>query len=142
MSGKSVFLKIRTVQNVPGDAPQTMELQTTGTLTHREDCTELSYEETQMTGLAGVQTTFQLYGRDRVVLQRSGAELKSRMDFRLGQRDDSLYDVGVGALLLSVTARRMRVEPEQGFFEFEYDVEVEHTVRGTNLCRVEFRETE
>ena len=142
MSSQNVFLKIRTEQRLPDDVPQTMELQTTGTLTHREDCTELSYEETQMTGLAGVQTTFQLYGRDRVVLQRSGAELNSKMDFRLGKRDDSLYDVGFGALLISVTATRMEVEPEKGYFEFEYDVEVEHAVKGTNLCRVEFRETE
>ncbi|MDO4845416.1 MAG: DUF1934 domain-containing protein [Oscillospiraceae bacterium] len=140
MNGQNVFLKIRTVQNIPGDEPQTMELHTTGTLTRAEDCTEISYEETQITGLAGVQTTFLIYGKDRVVLRRSGAELKSNMDFRLGKRDDSLYDVGFGALMISVTATRMEIEPEQGFFEFEYDVEVERTVMGTNLCRVEFRE--
>ena len=139
---KKILLKIRTEQQLPGDPRETMELQTVGTLKKKQDCTEISYEETQMTGLAGVRTSFFLYGKDRVVLQRSGAELKSRMDFRLGQRDDSLYDVGVGALLLSVTATRMRVEPEQGYFEFEYDVEVEHTVKGTNTCRVEFREAE
>ena len=133
----NVILKIRTEQHLPGDEPETMELQTAGIMTQHPDCLEFTYEETQMTGLIGVKTSFYLYGKDRVVLQRSGAELNSRMDFRLGQRDDSLYDVGVGALLLSVTATHICIEPEQGFFEFEYDVEVEHTVKGTNRCRVE-----
>ncbi len=139
---KKIQMKIRTEQRIAGDEPETMELQTAGTLTQREDCTELTYEETQMTGLVGVQTSFFLYGKDRLVLQRRGPELNSRMDFRLGQRDDSLYDVGVGALLLSVTATRMCIEPEQGFFELEYEVEVEHAVKGTNLCRVEFCDAE
>ena len=51
---KVVLLKIHTVQMVPGQLPEVMELQTEGTLREFPDHVELSYVESQLTGLEGV----------------------------------------------------------------------------------------
>ena len=62
MMAQTVLLKIHTVQIVPGDAPEVMELQTEGTLRRFEDRVEISYVETRITGLEGVTGSVGLAG--------------------------------------------------------------------------------
>lgn len=135
---KRVMLRIRTEQRVPGEDPEIMELQSEGTLAQYDDRTELTYVESAVTGLEGVTTTFVLY-EDRVVLIRDGEKLKNTMVFQVGKKTDSLYDVGFGALLITVTAQRTEMDLVIGKFSVEYTVEVEHTYMGTNTYAVSYR---
>ncbi|MBQ7255638.1 MAG: DUF1934 domain-containing protein [Oscillospiraceae bacterium] len=135
---KRVMLRIRTEQRVPGEDPEIMELQSEGTLAQYDDRTELTYVESAVTGLEGVTTTFVLYD-DRVVLIRDGEKLKNTMVFQVGKKTDSLYDVGFGALLITVTAQRTEMDLVIGKFSVEYTVEVEHTYMGTNTYAVSYR---
>ena len=135
---KRVMLRIRTEQRVPGEDPEIMELQSEGTLAQYDDRTELTYVESAVTGLEGVTTTFVLYD-DRVVLIRDGEKLKNTMVFQVGKKTDSLYDVGFGALLITVTAQRTEMDLVIGKFSVEYTVEVEHTYMGTNTYAVAYR---
>ena len=139
MTAEKILLTIRTVQMVDGDPPEVMELQSEGTLTRFPDRVELSYVESEMTGLEGVATTFTVFTDGSVRLTRDGKALQSCMNFRLNQPDDSLYDVGFGALLLTVTARRIQVDWVRHRLEVEYDVQVEHSRMGTNLYHIEYR---
>ena len=132
------MLRIRTEQRVPGEDPEIMELQSEGTLAQYDDRTELTYVESAVTGLEGVTTTFVLY-EDRVVLIRDGEKLKNTMVFQVGKKTDSLYDVGFGALLITVTAQRTEMDLVIGKFSVEYTVEVEHTYMGTNTYAVSYR---
>lgn len=132
------MLRIRTEQRVPGEDPEIMELQSEGTLAQYDDRTELTYVESAVTGLEGVTTTFVLY-EDRVVLIRDGDKLKNTMVFQVGKKTDSLYDVGFGALLITVTAQRTEMDLVIGKFSVEYTVEVEHTYMGTNTYAVSYR---
>ena len=134
-----VLLKIHTVQKVPGEPPEVMELQTEGTLQQFPDRVEISYVETRITGLEGVHTTFAIYGKEKVVLLRNGEKMKNEMVFRLGEKTDSLYDVGFGALLISVAAQEIRLDLDRGEFRVEYTVEVENSYMGTNTYFVTFR---
>ena len=140
MSAKKVLLSIRTVQSVPGQRPEIMELQTEGTLTQHPDHVELSYVESEMTGLEGVTTTFSVYGENKVILTRHGEKLNNEMQFFLGEKTDSLYDVGFGALLITVCAREIHLDLQKGEFQVSYTVEVEHTPMGTNTYVVRFRD--
>ena len=135
---EKVLLKIRATQEIDGEEPEVMELQTEGTLQTFRDRTELSYAETEMTGLEGVTTSFVLYGKERIVLRRTGDKLSNEMCFMLGEKHNSLYEMEFGTLLLTVEARRMELHPESGWFEVEYDVAVEHSMMGVNTYRVEF----
>jgi len=136
---QNIFLTIRTAQQVPGEPVENMELQTAGTLCREGDTVELSYVETRITGLEGVNTTFRIRGDREVLLLRDGEKMQNNMIFRLGEKTDSLYDVGFGALLVSVTAQEIRLDLDEGFFRVEYTVEVEHTFMGTNTYEVSFR---
>lgn len=142
MTERKVLLKIRTVQMVPGDQPEVMELQSLGTMKKYPDRVEITYEESEMTGLEGVVTTFTLFGGQRMLLSREGEKLKNKMDFRVGQKTDSLYDVGFGALLVSITTQQVKVNLDKGEFFVEYNVEVEHAFMGTNTYHVTFRYVE
>lgn len=139
MSERKVLLKIRTVQLVPGEKPDIMELQSEGTLTKFDDRVEISYLETEMTGLEGVTTTFTISGEEEMTLTRDGEKLKSKMLFRVGEKTDSLYDVGFGALLISISTRQIKADLQKGEIFVEYTVEVEHTFMGTNTYDVSFR---
>ena len=138
MKTERIWLHIRTEQRPAGEEPQTMELQSEGTYRRYPDRIELSYVESAVTGLEGVTTTFVLYG-DRVELIRDGEKLQSQMVFKLGEQNDSLYDVGFGALLITVAAQRVEIDLTRSRFEVEYNVEVEHTYMGTNTYWVSFR---
>jgi len=142
MTEQAVLLRIHTVQLVPGEPPEVMELQTEGVLRQLEDRVEISYVETRITGLEGVETTFAVYGTDKVILTRSGDKLNNTMVFQKGEKNDSLYDVGFGALMLSVHANEICLDIPKGEFRVEYTVEVEHTYMGTNSYFVSFRKIE
>lgn len=142
MTERKVLLKIRTVQMVPGDKPEVMELQSEGMLKKYADRVEISYLESKMTGLEGVTTTFTLYGGSKMALNRQGEKLKNKMLFEVGKKTDSLYDVGFGALLVTVNTQEIKVNLDKGEFHVEYTVEVEHTFMGTNTYHVTFRYTD
>lgn len=142
MTQQPVLMKLHTVQLVPGEKPEVMELQTQGTLRQFPDRVELSYVETRLTGLEGVETIFAVYGEEKVILTRRGDKLNNQMVFVLGEKNESLYDVGFGALMISVSATQISLDMSRGEFRVEYTVEVEHSFMGTNTYFVSFRKME
>ena len=78
MSKFPVMLHIRGTQNYQDQEPEVIELTTEGTLEKQKEVWEVSYEESDLTGLAGVTTTFRV-GPRGVVLKRTGACLSARV---------------------------------------------------------------
>ena len=128
---QEVLLTIRGEQRYAGAETEVIELMTEGTMEAREDGWDLCYEESDLTGLQGVVTTFRIRG-DQVELDRSG-KLHSQMVFREGVSHDSLYQMEFGALLISVCATRVRwaITPEGGAIDVEYRISVEESAAGT-----------
>ena len=126
-----VILSIQGCQYYPEQDPEVIELVTEGTLEQLETCWEICYEESDLTGLAGVTTTFRLEP-GQVVLQRSG-KLRSEMVFREGVRHDSLYQMDFGALLIAVCASRIfaQIGDEGGMVDLVYSIDIEHNTAGT-----------
>ena len=85
---QEVVLSVKGSQSYADQEPEVIELVTTGTLEDTPDGWKLCYEETALTGLEGVQTTFQITG-DVVTLIRTG-KLNSEMIFRVGEAHDCL----------------------------------------------------
>ena len=128
---KQVVLSICGKQSYAGQEPDVIELVTDGTLEElTTGCWEICYEETALTGMEGVSTSF-LVEPGRIVLTRSG-KLSSQMIFREGIPHDSLYQMQFGALMLSVTASKMRYElsNEGGTVDLSYSIEIEQTAAG------------
>lgn len=128
---KQVVLSICGKQSYAGQEPDVIELVTDGTLEElTTGCWEICYEETALTGMEGVSTSF-LVEPGKIVLTRSG-KLSSQMIFREGIPHDSLYQMQFGALMLSVTASKMRYElsSEGGTVDLSYSIEIEQTAAG------------
>ena len=127
---KSVMLSIRGIQRYPEQDPETIELVTEGTLETYKDGWKLVYEESDLTGLAGVTTTF-LVQPSVVTLTRTGP-LNSRMEFREGIPHESLYQMEFGALMLTVCAQKVRYDITEngGTIDLLYSIEIENTAAG------------
>ena len=127
---KTVILSIEGRQNYVGQDPEIIELVTEGTLEQTERGWTIAYEESDLTGMQGVTTTFQIE-KGKLVLTRSG-KLNSQMVFQEGIRHESLYQMEFGALMLCVCARKIRTEltAEGGTVDLSYAIEIEQTETG------------
>ena len=127
---KPVMLSIRGMQRYPDQDPEVIELVTEGTLETYKDGWKLRYEESDLTGLAGVTTTF-LVEPSVVTLQRTGP-LTSCMEFREGIPHESLYQMEFGALMLTVCANKVSydISEKGGTIDLLYSIEIENTAAG------------
>ncbi len=127
---KEAVLKILSIQHYDRQDPDTIELTTTGTLEYVDGGWEICYEETEMTGLEGVSTTFRLEP-GQVTLRRTG-RLRSEMIFREGQIHESLYQTEIGVLMLTVFAKMIEADISEsgGTVDMVYSVSVENNEAG------------
>ena len=127
---KSVILSLEGKQYYPGQEPEVIQLVTEGTMDFREDGWDICYEESDLTGLAGVTTTFRVEA-GQVTLRRTG-KLRSEMVFREGIAHDSLYQMEFGTLLITVCAKQIEAEicSTGGTVDLVYSVEIEHGEAG------------
>ena len=138
---KSVIISIRGVQTLNDDPPEVIELVTEGRLM---DCGDagytLSYQESEITGLEGTLTTFQVEP-DCITLMRMG-EFNSQMVFQPGRRHFSMYDTPYGALSIGVNTKKMRADLDEngGEIEIDYAIEIDHAVAGRNLSQIKVTE--
>ena len=95
-----VMISVRGEQYFDDVDPNATELMTEGTLEQTEDGFLLSYQETELTGMEGTLTTFEI-GPGRVILRRSGS-VNSQMVFEEGKQHTSLYETPFGDLSVDI----------------------------------------
>ena len=134
-----VMLTIRGEQRYQGQEPEAVELVTEGEMEATSEGWRICYKESDLTGLQGATTTFEVRP-GHVVLSRTGA-VQSKMIFQEGVRHDSLYELDVGALMICVCARRIRIDLNQlgGVLDVLYSIEVEQAIAGTVRYRIEVK---
>lgn len=127
---KEVVLSIRGRQKYGDQEPDVIELVTCGTMEFRDGGWDIVYEESDLTGLSGVTTTFRVEP-EQVILHRTG-RLNSTMVFREGVSYDSLYEMEFGALMITVCAQRIlaRLDDNGGMVDLIYSVDIEHGTAG------------
>lgn len=137
---KDVIISIRGTQDYSGTDPDTMELVTEGKLAVQDGALCLSYEESELTGMEGTTTVFQVEP-EKVTLLRLGS-VQSEMVFEEGRRHMSLYSTPYGNMEIGVRARRLNstLELTGGLLEIDYDIEINHMLAGQSLFRIDVRE--
>ena len=127
---KEVTLSIEGRQTYQDQEPEIIELVTDGTMEFRSGGWDISYEESELTGLAGVTTTFRVEP-GKVTLTRKGA-LHSTMVFQENVVHESLYQMPFGALMLSVKATRLffDIVPDGGVIDLSYHISIENSEAG------------
>ena len=100
----------------------------------------LSYQESEITGLEGTLTTFQVEP-DCITLMRMG-EFNSQMVFQPGRRHFSMYNTPYGALSIGINTKKMRADLDEsgGQIEINYAIEIDHAVAGENAFHIDVRE--
>ena len=125
-----VILSIQGRQTYMDQEPDVIRLDTEGTMEYRDGGWDITYEESELTGMAGVTTTFRVEP-DKVTLIRTG-KLSSTMVFQEGVAHDSLYRMEFGALMISVKATRLfyDIVPDGGSIDLVYNIVIENTEAG------------
>lgn len=126
----SVVLSIRGSQRYADQEPEIIELVTEGTMEFTRGGWDITYEESELTGLEGVTTTFRVEP-GKVVLTRTG-KLNSQMVFQEGVEHDSLYQMAFGALMLTVKATFVffDIVSDGGVIDLSYNINIENTEAG------------
>ena len=139
---KNVVISIKGMQKYEGMAPDITELVTKGRLSREGESYILSYQESELTGLGGTLTTFQVEG-GQVTLLRVG-EFNSQMVFQEGRRHLSMYNTPYGAMSVGVHTRHLlaQLSDQGGDIEVDYAIEVAHALAGRSIFRISVKETE
>jgi len=127
---QEVVLRIRGRQSYEDQEPDVIELVTEGTMELVNGGWDISYEESELTGMVGVTTTFRVEP-GKVTLRRTG-KLRSEMVFQEGVRHESLYKLDFGALMMTVTAKQVffDIVPDGGVIDLVYSIEIENSAAG------------
>ena len=135
-----VLLSIRGEQYFEGVDPDATELMTEGTMELTESGMRLNYQETELTGMAGTSTTFEVRG-PRVILTRSG-KVNSQMVFQKGRQHSSLYETPWGTMTVDIATSQLanRISDRGGILDIHYSIAVEHRVAGRNQFKIRVRE--
>ena len=125
-----VVLSVCGRQSYDGQEPDVIELVTEGTMELRSGGWDISYEETELTGLRGVTTTFRVEP-GKVTLTRTG-KLHSQMVFQEGVYHESLYQMDIGTLMITVCAQRVffDITPAGGMIDLIYGIDIENSAAG------------
>ena len=131
-----VVLTVRGEQYFDKVDPDSTELMTEGTLEMTEDCLKFWYEESELTGMEGTTTTFEVRG-NRVILTRTG-KVNSQMVFEEGVQHTSLYELPFGELTVDIQTSSLKhnLSERGGIMEIRYSIAVEHTVTGRNCFKI------
>jgi len=139
---KDVIISIRGLQEQDGEAGDPITLVTPGRYYRKNDSYYISYEESELTGLAGTRTTLRIKP-DYVKLVRTGL-YPSELLFELGKRHMSLYHTDYGDLSIVVSTNHIRntLTDDGGDLDVQYTVDVANTPVGVNHLSLTIKNAE
>ena len=139
---KDVIISIKGTQRYENADPDVIELVTEGRLEREGSSYTLSYQESELTGLEGTLTTFQIED-GRITLMRHG-EVNSQMVFEEGRRHLSMYNTPYGAMTVGVNTRHLLAELDDqgGDIEIDYAIEIDHAIAGRNIFQIKGKEAD
>ena len=132
---KDVIISIRGLQESQGESEDPITLVTAGRFYRKNGLYYISYDETELTGLAGTHTT--------VKVIRTGL-YPSELQFELGKRHMSLYHTEFGDLSIVVSTNHIRntLTDDGGDLDVKYTVEVANTPVGVNHLTLNIKNAE
>lgn len=136
---KDVIISIIGTQKME-EGLESIELVTDGQYAFNDDKSVLTYLESEITGMDGTKTTFEV-GKNLITMIREGT-VNSQMIFEKGKKHVFLYETPFGAATLSVDTHRIKsgLDEHGGDMELEYAVDVDNMRLGTNAFKINVKE--
>lgn len=133
-----VIINIETNQK-NSDGDNKIELSTDGKLFYGGGKYYINYEESELTGFADSSTSIKAEG-DIVTMTRRG-RFRTKMVFKVGEKNLSYYDTAYGTIGMVVEARRVKNElsPSGGRLEIDYSLDYDNSELIKNFLKVDVR---
>ena len=121
-----VWLVIRSQQTVEGAEPNQLTFTSEGELYDEDGVIFLRYRESELTGLQGCISTFEIHP-GKVLLRRSGL-MRMETEFCVGKSLQTLYDTGMGTIMITVRTVSIQDEMtvEGGTLSVSYTISMEN----------------
>ena len=136
---KKAMIMIKGAPAMPGGEDNGFELMTDGEYSREGGYSTFSYIESELTGLDGMLTTFNVEP-DRVVLRR-GDGGEGDMIFSEKQKHHFLYETPFGAITMGIDTHSIKrnLRDDGGSLEIRYDIEVDNVSVSQNLFKINIR---
>lgn len=146
---KDIMLRIigRQIDRNDEVAEETIEFMTEGKAYKKGDATYIVYEESEMSGLAGVKTTLRIGGDGSIKMKRfgKGVMMDTVMEFHQGKRFNSLYETPYGAFKMEILTNSVvnDLEPEKitGNLFIDYEIALKGLSETRSLLNIEVTES-
>lgn len=137
---KNVIISIKGLQSSPDSGDNSIELVTDGTFSYEDGRGSFSYMESELTGLEGTKTTFNIDPMG-IIMTREGT-MNSQMIFQEGKKHNFLYETPFGSTTMGVNTKRVTIDLNEhgGDMEIDYLVDFQHSVVGRNMFKINVRE--
>ena len=135
-----ILIKISGSQNFNGEEQENnIELTSEGFIEHTKNGVEITYEESELTGMQGTTTKITVDRDGIITLNRSGTT-NSCLVFEEGKKNLSYYDTDSGAFSVSVYANYLEADINEsgGSIEIDYTLEVDGGMVGQNEISISF----
>lgn len=135
-----VVISVEGTQQDESGEEQRIELVTTGRYYRRHGTDYITYDESELTGLAGTTTLLKVHP-EHVVLVRMGT-IEQRQEFRLGERNLSTYVTPYGAMNMIVATNGLNIAMIHGLGQITiaYELEIEGRWQSSNRLAITIQE--
>ena len=142
---KDIMLRIigRQINAESEVTEDSVEFMTEGKVYKKGKTTYLVYEETEMSGMAGVTTSLRIDGEGGVRMKRFGNDvmMDTVMEFAPGKRFSSLYETPYGSFEMEVLTNQIinDLDPEKGTGNLfiDYDIALKGFTEVRSLLNIE-----
>ncbi len=137
---KKVIITVNGIQ-ITADEPATdMELITEGEYTFTDGTGFFTYEETEITGMAGTTTRFD-FAPSEAVITREGT-VSSKMVFVEGKMNVFLYNTPFGSMTMGIDTHKIenKLTAQGGTIDIDYTLTFDRAVVSRNRFSVKIKE--
>ena len=137
---KKVLITVRGIQVTADEPAADMELVTEGEYTYENGSGFFTYEETEITGMAGTTTRFD-FTPTEAVITREGS-VSSKMVFIEGKKNVFLYNTPWGSMTMGIDTHTIdsALTPNGGSIEIDYTLTFDRAEVSRNRFSVKIKE--
>jgi uncharacterized beta-barrel protein YwiB (DUF1934 family) len=138
---KSVIISIKGEQKTPYSDAEVLEFLTNGTYKIINGVKYISYTESELTGMDGVNTTVKIEGDERVTLTRKG-KMHGQLIWEKGKRHICPYITEFGEMVMGVNTSNItsNLNNEGGELNVGYSLEINHSFASDNIFNIKIKE--
>jgi len=136
---QDAIISIRGAQHPEGGENDIIELETEGQYDFSAEAIHFDYEESELTGLTGTHTSFEIAG-NMVTLTRSGT-VNSNMVFQEGRKHYFAYETPFGAMTMGVDTHSIlsTLGKNGGKLEIHYAIDIENARVSKNVFKINIK---